>query len=111
VSTIRFGVVVVVFIFTLVATGSHVVAQPDTFTAYGAGTAACSAWTDHLGDKAAHAGDLQWVLGFASAAGVFAGVQLKADPNAFEPFMAKYCQDHPTDTITSGAANLVGNLR
>jgi len=111
VNTIRLGVVAVTIVLVLVASAGHVVAQPETFTAFGAGTAPCGAWTDHLSDKAAHAGDLQWVLGFASAAGVFAGVQLKSNPGTFEPFMAKYCQDHPSDTITTAAANLVGNLR
>jgi hypothetical protein len=86
-------------------------APADTFVAYGAGTAPCSAWTEHLNEKTLHAQDVQWVLGFTSAAGVFAGVQLKADPNAIEPYVTKFCQEHPTDTITTAAANMVGNLR
>jgi hypothetical protein len=86
-------------------------APPDTFVAYGAGTASCSSWTEHRSDKTLHAQDVQWVLGFTSAAGVFAGVQLKADPNAIEPFVTKYCEEHPMNTITTAAANMVGNLR
>jgi len=112
VTTIRTGVVALI----IIAIGSgigvgHAFAQGDTFMAYGAGATPCSTWTEHLTDKAAHAGDLQWVLGFATAAGVFAGVHLKADANAIEPFMTKYCQEHPADTITTASANLVGNLR
>ena len=104
------GVVLLVMVFAA-AYASAAQAPADTFTVYGAGAAACSAWTEHLGDKALHAQDLQWVLGFASAAGVFAGVQVKGDPNAMDPFLTKYCQEHPMSTITSAAANMVGNLR
>jgi hypothetical protein len=108
VTTIRNGVIGLM----LIAMGAgFVLAQGDTFVTYGAGAASCSGWTDHLADKAAHAGDLQWVLGFASAAGVFAGVHLKGDANAIEPYVTKYCQEHPADTITTAAASLVGNLR
>jgi len=108
VKAFRIGVVGLI----LVAAGvRHSFAQADSFTAYGAGATPCSTWTVHLPDKAVHAGDLQWVFGFATAAGVFAGVQLKADPNAIEPYMTKYCQEHPTDTITTATANMVGNLR
>jgi hypothetical protein len=83
----------------------------DTITVYGAGATPCSTWTQHLTDKAAHPGDVQWVFGFVSAAGVFAGVHLKVDADAIEPFMTKYCQEHPTSTVTTAAANLVGSLR
>lgn len=86
-------------------------APADTFLVYGAGTASCSSWTEHLKDQGLHSQDVQWVFGFVSAAGVFAGVQLKADANAIEPFVTKYCQEHPTNTLTSAAANTVGNLR
>ena len=84
-------------------------APADTFTVYGAGATTCSTWTQHLTDKALHPGDLQWVLGFASAAGVFAGAQLKIDANGIDPFITKYCQDHPAETLTTAAAYLVGN--
>jgi hypothetical protein len=86
-------------------------APADVFVVYGAGTASCSSWTARLKDPALHPQDVQWVFGFVSAAGVFAGVQLKADANAIEPFVTKYCQEHPTDTLTTAAANMVGNLR
>lgn len=86
-------------------------APADTFLVYGAGTASCSAWTERLKEQALHSQDVQWVFGFASAAGVFAGVQLKADANAIEPFVTTYCQAHPMDTLTTAAANMVGNLR
>ena len=86
--------------------------QPaDTFMVFGSGTANCSAWNDRLKDTNLHALDLQWVLGFVSAAGVFAGVQLKVDANGIEPFITNYCQEHPTDTITTAAATLVGKMR
>ena len=85
-------------------------APADTFTVYGAGAAPCSTWTEHVSDKPLHAQEVQWVLGFASAAGVFAGVQVKGDPNGIDPFVTKYCQEHPTATITTAAANMVGNL-
>ena len=83
----------------------------DTFIIYGAGTASCGSWTAHLNDKTLHPLDLHWVFGFVSAAGVFAGVQLKGDANTIEPYMTKYCAEHPLETITTAAANLVGNLR
>jgi hypothetical protein len=86
-------------------------APNDTFIVYGAGAGSCRSWTDHLKDQALHPQDVQWVFGFVSAAGVFAGVQLKADANAIEPFVTKYCQEHPADTLTTAAANMVGNLR
>ena len=84
---------------------------PGTFMAYGAGTATCAAWTEHLKDTNAHARDLHWVFGFVSAAGVFAGVQLKVDADGIDPFMTSHCQEHPADTITTAAATLVGKLR
>jgi hypothetical protein len=86
-------------------------APADIFMVYGAGTASCTSWTQHLKDPSLHPQDAQWVFGFVSAAGVFAGVQLKADANAIEPFVTKYCQEHPMDTLTTAAANMVGNLR
>ena len=88
-----------------------VFAQGDSFTAYGAGATRCTTWTEHLTDKTAHAGDLQWVFGFATAAGVFAGVHLNPDPNTIEPYMTKYCEEHPSETITSATAYMVGHLR
>lgn len=84
---------------------------PDTFTVYGAGAARCAAWTERLTDANLHARDLEWVFGFVSAAGVFAGVQLKADVNDIDPFMAKQCQADPQQTITSAAATMIGKLR
>jgi hypothetical protein len=85
--------------------------EPGTFMTYGAGTATCATWTERLKDINGHARDLQWVFGFVSAAGVFAGVQLKVEADGIEPFMTSYCQDHPGDTITMAAATLVGKLR
>jgi hypothetical protein len=104
------GVVLLVMAFAA-AYALAAQAPADTFTVYGAGAAPCSSWTEHLSDKALHAQDVQWVLGFASAAGVFAGVQVKGEPDAIDPFLTKYCQEHPTSTITTAAANMVGNLR
>jgi hypothetical protein len=95
----------------LLADGPVARQPPGTFMAYGAGTATCTAWTEHLKDTNVHARDLQWVLGFVSAAGVFAGVQLKVDEDGIEPFLTSYCQEHPADTITTAAATLVGKLR
>ena len=83
----------------------------DTVMVFGAGTGSCGVWTEHLNDKALHPLDLHWVFGFVSAAGVFEGVHLKIDPNGIEPYMTKYCQEHPTSTIMTAAASLVGNLR
>jgi hypothetical protein len=83
----------------------------DTVMVYGAGTATCSAWTEHLTDKALHTIDSQWVFGFVSAAGVFEGVHLKVDADGIDPVVTKYCQEHPTSTIMTAAANLVGTQR
>jgi hypothetical protein len=95
----------------LVAAGPLAQQPADTFMVFGSGTANCRAWNDRLKDANLHALDLQWVFGFVSAAGVFAGVQLKVDANGIEPFVTTYCQEHPADTITSAAATLVGKLR
>jgi len=95
----------------VVGVGQSRARQADTFTVYGAGAAPCSTWTQHLSDRGLHAGDAQWVFGFVSAAGVFAGVHLKVEADALEPFITKYCQEHPTSTLTTAAANLVGTLR
>ena len=95
----------------LVAAGPLAQQPADTFTVFGSGTANCSTWDERLKDTNLHALDLQWVFGFVSAAGVFAGVQLKVDANGIEPFMTTYCQEHPADTITTAAATLVGKLR
>jgi hypothetical protein len=105
------GSVVLVAIAFTAADPIAAQAPADTFMVYGAGTAPCSSWNGHLTDKVLHPQDLQWVFGFVSAASVFAGVQLKADANALEPFVTKYCQEHPTNTITTAAANMVGSLR
>jgi hypothetical protein len=109
VKTIGFGVLMAIALGAAYPFAAQ--APADTFMVYGAGTAMCSTWTAHLTDKALHPLDVQWVFGFVSAAGVFAGVHLKADANAIEPFVAKYCQEHPTETVTTAAANLVGSLR
>jgi hypothetical protein len=85
--------------------------EPGTFMTYGAGAGTCAAWTERLKDTNGHARDLQWVFGFVSAAGVFAGVQLKVEADGIEPFMTSHCQANPADTITMAAATLVGKLR
>jgi len=109
--TLKLATSVVLIVMAFAATYAFAAQAPaDTFTVYGAGAAPCSTWTEHVSDKALHAQDVQWVLGFASAAGVFAGVQVKGDPNGIDPFVTKYCQEHPTATITTAAANMVGNL-
>jgi hypothetical protein len=97
----------------VISTASVVARQtPGTFMTYGAGTTACTSWTEHdEKDANLHARDLQWVFGFVSAAGVFAGVQLKVDAEGIGPFMTTYCQEHPADTITTAAATLVGKLQ
>ena len=105
------GVVVLIALVSGAAYARAAQAPADTFTVYGAGAASCATWTQRLSDKALHPGDLQWVLGFASAAGVFAGVQLKVDANAIDPLITKYCQEHPSETITTAAANMVGSSR
>jgi hypothetical protein len=102
---------IVLIALVLLADGPVARQAPGTFMAYSAGTAPCTAWTEHLKDTNVHARDLQWVLGFVSAAGVFAGVQLKVDADGIEPLMTSHCQEHSTDTITSAAATLVGKLR
>jgi hypothetical protein len=81
------------------------------FTAYGVGAATCASWTERVKDANAHARDLQWVLGFVTAAGVFAGVQLKVEADGIAPLVTSYCQEHPADTITTAAAVLVGKQR
>ena len=99
-------------IFALILLAVGVAArQADTFTTYGAGAATCAAWTEHLKNRPLHEADLQWVLGFVSAAGVFAGVELKVGPNEIDPFITTHCQANPTHTITSAAATLTGKLR
>ena len=106
--SLRWGVVLVV----LAAAYPRAQQAPaDVFTIYGAGTASCRSWTEHLTDKALHPLDLHWVFGFVSAAGVFEGIQLKVDADGIEPFMTKYCGEHPQETITTAAANLVGTQR
>jgi hypothetical protein len=100
-----------VLVFALTLAVGVVARQTDTFTTYGAGAASCAAWTEHLKDRPVHEADLQWVLGFVSAAGVFAGVQLKVGPNDIAPFITAHCQANPTHTITSAAATLTGKLQ
>ena len=101
----------VVIALVLLADGPVARQAPGTFMTYGAGAATCAAWTEHLKDTNVHARDLQWVFGFVSAAGVFAGVQLKVDAEGIAPFMTSYCQENPADTVTTAAATLVGKLR
>ena len=101
----------IVLLGVLSMEGSRAQQPSDAFTVYGAGTANCASWTEHLSNTNLHSLDLHWVFGFVSAAGLFAGVQLKLDANGVEPFITKYCQEHPQDTITTAAANLVGSVR
>lgn len=98
-------------ILALILTVGLAARQADTFTTYGAGAARCAAWTEHLKNRPLHDADLQWVLGFVSAAGVFAGVELKVGPDEIDPFITTHCQANPTHTITSAAATLTGKLR
>jgi hypothetical protein len=102
---------VLVAVIVMMSTAGPGAQDPGTFTSYGVGAATCASWTEHLKDTNLHARDLQWVLGFASAAGVFAGVQLKVEPDGIAPFITTYCQEHAADTITSAAATMVGKLR
>ena len=98
-------------ILVLILAAGLAARQTDTFTTYGAGAATCATWTEHLTNRPLHEADLQWVLGFVSAAGVFAGVQLKVGPNEIDPFITTHCQANPAHTITSAAATLTGKLR
>jgi hypothetical protein len=100
-----------VLLAVMFSSAGPIARQADSFTVYGAGGGSCASWTERLKDTALHPHDLHWVFGFVSAAGVFAGVQLKVGPEDIEPYMTKYCQENPQATITTAAANLVGNLR
>jgi hypothetical protein len=83
-------------------------------TVYGQGNSSCGTWIqDKQSDSRAislHAIDRAWVGGFVSGSG-HTGLQLrKTDSNGIVAFMDTYCQAHPLENISLGAAALVDAL-
>lgn len=81
------------------------------YTVFGAGTISCGRWArDKQENGSAHTAELTWLLGFVSGAG-YAGMDLKkTDVDAMTLFMDNYCNAHPLETLSSGAASLVDTL-
>jgi hypothetical protein len=82
-------------------------------TVYGAGASSCGKW---LADREnlIHSVELNWVLGFLTAAQDFLGEmhlpQRHTDAPAITAWVDKYCRENPLKNIADASANLVIEL-
>ncbi|MCI0561072.1 MAG: hypothetical protein MN733_21510 [Nitrososphaera sp.] len=89
--------------------------EPFQHTVYSVGTRTCGAWVEaRRKDDWYQMG--QWILGYVSAAGFYAGYykdrSLKdSDSGAFLTYMDNYCQQHPLELFETGVRQLIEELR
>jgi len=87
-------------------------APRTTATVYGVGNHSCGKWLATAHDTDEWFDQLNWVLGWLSAAGYYDvhGSLRKTDSDAIAAWMDNYCRQHPLKTIEDGAADLVREL-
>jgi hypothetical protein len=78
----------------------------DDVMTYGAGASSCAWWIKDKKDKANYHLNMQWVLGYVSAAGNCVDLK-KTDSDAIAIFMDNYCSEHPYSRISDAAFELV----
>jgi hypothetical protein len=85
---------------------------PGQFHVYGPGTLSCGTWLANRGIVNAHLGQLDWVLGFVSAAGGYnvLGALRKTDSDAVSAWVDNYCREHPLNDLADAAGHLVVEL-
>jgi len=70
----------------------------DDVMTYGAGASSCAWWIKDRKHTSSHYLNMQWVLGYVSAAGNCVDLE-KTDFNAMLLFMDNYCREHPYSRI------------
>jgi hypothetical protein len=92
--------------------GSAQTAPPGKYSEYGAGAASCGHWLASRNDHALHGIQINWVLGWVSAAGYYnvQGALRETDADAVSAWVDKYCREHPLSEIKDAAATLVDEL-
>jgi hypothetical protein len=95
-----------------VAAGQANAGAAGTATTYGAGTESCGKWVASGNDDVWHHLQLNWVLGWISAAGHYNvhGNLKETDSDAISAWVDNYCKEHPLDDISEAAAALVREL-
>jgi hypothetical protein len=76
---------------------------------YGAGASSCTCWLQDRKHTSGYFLNMQWVLGYVSAAGNCVDLQ-KIDSDAMALFMDNYCSEHPYSKIGDAAFELVCSL-
>jgi hypothetical protein len=82
--------------------------EDDSFT-FGGGANSCASWIRDRERTSSYLANIQWVLGYVSAAGNCVELE-KTDVNAMALFMDKYCREHPRSRISDAAFELVCSL-
>jgi len=84
-------------------------AQDDAFMAYTPSDRSCGSFVS--ASPVAKRNYEAWFLGFASGAGYAALPLRHTDSLGITNWVAKYCADHPLDSIIAAAIALVSELR
>jgi hypothetical protein len=80
---------------------------PRRFLTYGPGVDSCEKMLSNVADGTAKIVYLSWVLGYLTAAGVFAKSNAGFDADGVFAWMTNYCQAHPLDHINEAAFKLL----
>jgi hypothetical protein len=90
------------------AVGTVVVSSQGTRRIYGAGTNSCAHWTDSRQKNEGWVTSGQWLLGFVSAANVYASAPPSdTDSRAIASWMDSYCSTHADQDLSDAAQELV----
>jgi len=94
---------------------AHAGAAQVMATVYGYGTESCGEWLHTSAEPQgwSHLVDSSWVMGFVTAADVYApkgATFRKSDAAGLDAYMTTYCRAHPLDTIVTAATALVREL-
>ncbi|MBO0734185.1 MAG: hypothetical protein J2P49_07705 [Methylocapsa sp.] len=86
-----------------------VLGPPRQFVTYGPGIDSCGKMLSDVAEDgdSAKIVYLSWVLGYLSAAGVFAKNNTGFDANGVFAWVTNYCQAHPLDHINEAAFKLL----
>ena len=92
----------------LLAAGSVAVSTQGTRRIYGAGTNSCAHWTESRQKGEGWIMSGQWLLGFVSAANVYASSPPSdTDSRAIASWMDTYCSTHPDVDLSDAVQELV----
>jgi hypothetical protein len=76
---------------------------------YGAGASSCAWWTKDRKHTSSYYLNMQWMLGYISAAGNCVDLR-KTDVTTIAAFIDNYCSEHPQSAISEAAFELVLSL-